>query len=77
MQTIEIAGRPTVVVSGSKDDVQGLLDDEAFFEDLLIFETEGKPRVKSGPANRKTDPSDGSDRGRSRRWERTFRPRLA
>src|SRR5918994_3105748 len=43
MQTIEISGRPTVVVNGSKDEVQALLEDEEFYEDLLIFETEGKP----------------------------------
>jgi hypothetical protein len=43
MQTIEIAGRPTVVVNSREDEVQDLLEDEAFYEDLLIFETEGKP----------------------------------
>lgn len=43
MQTIEISGRPTVVVNGSEDEVQALLEDEEFYEDLLIFETEGEP----------------------------------
>ena len=43
MQTIEISGRPTVVVNRSKDEVQTLLEDEEFYEDLLIFETDGEP----------------------------------
>ena len=43
MQTIEISGRPTVVVNVSEDEVHALLNDEEFYEDLLIFETEGRP----------------------------------
>jgi hypothetical protein len=69
MQTIEIAGRPTVVVPGSKDDVQGLLDDEAFFEDLLIFETEGKP-LWSG--DRKDLFVRGAFEDEISKWEKTF-----
>ena len=43
MHTIEIAGRPTLVVNGSKDEVQDLLTDSWLLEDLLVLETEGRP----------------------------------
>jgi hypothetical protein len=43
MHTIDIAGRPTVVVNGSKDEVQDLLTDSWLLEDLLVLETQGRP----------------------------------
>jgi hypothetical protein len=43
MHTIEIAGRPTLVVNGSKDEVQDLLTDSWLLEDLLVLETQGRP----------------------------------
>jgi hypothetical protein len=43
MHTIEIAGRPTLVVNGSKDEVQELLTDSWLLEDLLVLETQGRP----------------------------------
>jgi hypothetical protein len=43
MHTIEIAGRPTLVVNGSKDEVQDLLADSWLLEDLLVLETQGRP----------------------------------
>jgi hypothetical protein len=43
MHTIEIAGRPTVVVNGSKDEVEDLLTDSWLIEDLTVLETEGRP----------------------------------
>ena len=43
MHTIEIAGRPTLVVNGSKDDVEDLLTDGWLLEDLIVLETQGRP----------------------------------
>jgi hypothetical protein len=43
MHTVEIAGRPTLVVNGSKDEVQDLLADGWLLEDLLVLETQGRP----------------------------------
>ncbi len=43
MHTVEIAGRPTLVVSGSKDEIEDLLTDGWLREDLMDLETEGRP----------------------------------
>ena len=43
MHTIEIAGRPTVVVNASEDEVQDLLTEEWFKLDLMVLETESRP----------------------------------
>ena len=43
MHTIETAGRPTIVVNGSKDEVENLLTDDRLRQDLLVLETEGRP----------------------------------
>jgi hypothetical protein len=43
MHTIEIAGRPTIVVNGSKDEVENLLTDDWLRQDLLVLETEARP----------------------------------
>jgi hypothetical protein len=43
MHTVEIAGRPTLVVNGSQDEVQDLLTDSWLLEDLLVLETQGRP----------------------------------
>jgi hypothetical protein len=43
MHAIEIAGRPTLVINGSKDDVEDLLTDGWLLEDLLVLETQGRP----------------------------------
>ncbi len=40
MHTVEIAGRPTLVVNGSKDEVQDLLTDSWLLEELLVLETQ-------------------------------------
>jgi hypothetical protein len=43
MHTIEIAGRPTLVVNGSNDEVQDLLTDSWLLDDLLVLEAQGLP----------------------------------
>ena len=43
MHTIEIAGRPTVVVNGSEDEARDLLTQDWFKLDLMVLETEGRP----------------------------------
>ena len=43
MHTIEIAGRPTLVVNHSKEEVEDLLTDSWLLEDLMVLETQGRP----------------------------------
>ncbi len=43
MHTIEIAGRPTVIVNASEDEVQDLLTQDWFKLDLMVLETQGRP----------------------------------
>jgi hypothetical protein len=69
MHTIEIAGRPTLVVNHSKEEVQDLLTDSWLLEDLSVLETQGQPLWFG---QRKDFLVRLAAEGKASQWEETF-----
>ena len=67
--TVEIAGRPTLVVNGRKDELQDLLTDSSLLEDLLVLETQGRPLWFGRPKDFFVRPAFGEE---ASQWEEGF-----